>query len=86
MAVTRAMGRSYIKKLLEKRGWESDGAVKVKGRQPENDPLDAKNCVPMGNDVIQHYAAKMVAKDPSLKRLKRSELRAKVIEKHGPRN
>ena len=84
--VTRAMGRSYIKKLLEKRGWESDGAVKVQGRQPENDPLDAKNCVPMGNDVIQHYAAKMVAKDPSLKRLKRSELRAKVIEKHGPRN
>ena len=84
--VTRAMGRSYIKKLLEKRGWESDGAVKVKGRQPENDPLDAKNCVPMGNDVIQHYAAKMVAKDPSLKSLKRSELRAKVIEKHGPRN
>lgn len=84
--VSRAQGRSYIKKLLEKRGWESDGAVKVKGRQAENDPLDAKNCVPMGNDVIQHYAAKMVAKDPSLKSLKRSELRAKVIEKHGPRN
>jgi hypothetical protein len=40
----------------------------------------------MGNDVIQHYAAKMVAKDPSLKRLKQGELRAKVIEKHGPRN
>lgn len=84
--VSRAQGRSYIKKLLEKRGWASEGAVNTKARQPEHDPLDAKNCVPMGNDVIQHYAAKMVAKDPSLKRLKKSELRAKVIEKHGPRN
>ena len=84
--VTRAMGRSYIKKLLEKRGWASEGAVNVKAREPENDPLDAKKCIPMGNDVIQHYAAKMVAKDPSLKRLKQGELRAKVIEKHGPRN
>ena len=82
--VTRAMGRSYIKKLLEKRGWESEGAVRVKGRQPENDPLDPKNCVPLADDIVKQYADKMIKQDPSLKRLKKSELREKVIAKHGP--
>jgi len=81
--VTRAMGRSYIKKLLEKRGWSSEGGVNVKGRGPESDPLDAKNCIPLGEDIIRERAAVMQAKDPSLKRMNRRELREKIIEKHG---
>ncbi len=83
--VTRAQGRAYIRKLLEKRGWSAEGAVSVKGREPETDPLDRKNCIPLADDVIQRYAGKMLEKDPSLKRLSRKELRAKVIEKHGPK-
>lgn len=84
--VSRAQGRSYIKKLLEKRGWESDGAVKVKGREATSDPYDRKNRKLLGEDVISKYAGKMVEQDPSLKRISRQELREKVIEKHGPKD
>ena len=82
--VSRAQGRSYIKKLLDKRGWSSEGGVRATGRQPDKDPLDPKNCVPLADDIVKQYADKMIKQDPSLKRLKKSELREKVIAKHGP--
>lgn len=83
--VTRAMGRSYIKKLCEKRGWACEGAVNVKARDPENDPLDQKNCVPLANDIVNRIGKEMVRKDPSLQKKSKSELREMVIAKHGPR-
>lgn len=83
--VSRSQGRTYIRKLLERRGWESDGAVKVKGRGPEKDPYARENCIPLADDAIQQYSAKMIQKDPSLKRLSKREMREKVIEKHGPK-
>lgn len=37
--VPRTGGRSHVKKVLEQKGWSSvDGAVTVKGREPESDP------------------------------------------------
>lgn len=84
--VSRSQGRGYIRRLLEKRGWSSEGAVSVAGRGPESDPLDAKNCVPLGEDVIQRYAGKMIEKDPSLRQLGRKELRERVLDRHGPRS
>lgn len=79
--VTRAMGKSYIKKLLEKRGWSSDGAIKTKGRQPEKDPREGG--VPLAKDLVNEYAEKAVNRDPSMKLLSRAELREAVIAKHG---
>ena len=37
--VPRTGGRSHVKKVLEKKGWSSvDGAVIVKGKEPDQDP------------------------------------------------
>lgn len=83
--VTRAMGRSYIRKLCEKRGWECDGAVNVDHRQPEEDPLSQKNCVALGEDIIRDRAIAMAEKNPDIKRMDRNELRRKIIDKHGPK-
>jgi len=82
--VTRAMGRSYIRKLIEQRGGKMDASMNAVWNEPENDPLDAKNCTPLGDDIVKRYGDRMVKKDPSLGQLSRRELREKVIEKHGP--
>jgi hypothetical protein len=82
--VTRAMGRSYIRKLLENRGWSAEGGVNVKGREPESDPLDAKNCKPLGEDIVRRRMSEEIKKNPDLARGKnRKELRQKIIERHG---
>lgn len=82
--VTRAQGRSYIRKLCEQRGWACDGAVNVNHREPESDPLAPENCKPLGDDIIHNRARQMVEKDPSLKHMNRRELREKILHKHGP--
>lgn len=33
-------GRGHIRKVLESRGWGGEGAVNIKARQPERDPLE----------------------------------------------
>lgn len=81
--VTRAMGRSYIKKLLEKRGWAADGGVNVKGREPESDPLDPKNCKPLGEDIIRRRMREEIKSNPDLSKRDRSDLRQKIISRHG---
>jgi hypothetical protein len=81
--VTRAMGRSYIRKLLEKRGWSAEGGVNVKGREPESDPLDAKNCKPLGEDIIRRRMKEELKNNPELARKNRSELRQAIIDRHG---
>lgn len=79
--VSRAQGRSYIKSLIEKRGWDCDGAVNVKGRGPERDPFE--NAKPLGEDIIRDTARDMIKSDPSLAKLPRKELRERIINKHG---
>ncbi len=76
--------RSYIKNLCEKRGWECNGSVETKHREPESDPLSDENCVPLAKDIIRQKARQMVASDPGLKRKSRAELKRLVLEKHGP--
>ena len=82
--VTRAQGRSYIRKLCEKRGWACEGGVNVKHREPESDPLDLKNCKPLGEDIIRNRAMQMAEKNPDVARMPRRELREKIIAEHGP--
>lgn len=82
--VSRSQGRSYIKKLCEKRGWAIEGAVNVKSREPSEDPLAYENCVPIADDLIQGRINNMARKDPSVLRRSRKDLRREIIEKHGP--
>lgn len=76
--------RGYIKSLCERRGWAAEGAVEVKHREPDKDPLADENCIPMGEDLIRRKGKLLVQKDPSLKKLSRKELREKVLAKFGP--
>ena len=81
--VTRAQGRTYIKGLLERRGWACEGAVKTAHRQPEDDPLAARNCVRLADNIIIDRAKTMQKQDPSVKRMSRQALREKIIAEHG---
>jgi len=79
--VSRSDGRSYIKKLIESRGWECEGGVNVKGRSPEADPLDSAK--PLADDIIADTARDMIKADPEVGKLSRRELRERIVEKHG---
>mgnify|MGYP001564358568 CR=1 FL=1 len=75
-------GRSYIKKLCEKRGWACHGTVETKHRMP--DDHDPHNKVAMAPDLVRRHACAMVRKNPELRKLTKGELRNMVIAKHGP--
>jgi hypothetical protein len=70
--------RSYIKRLCDSRGWSAEGAVTVKGREPESDPHTPGE---LGDDIVRQKAVQMIEKDPSLKKLTRRDIRAKVLER-----
>ena len=80
--ITRAHGRSHIRKLLEKRGWSCDGDIKVDGREPEVDPLE--KAPKMSPYLVRDYMQKAIRSDPEAARMDRRELREKIIAKHGP--
>lgn len=75
-------GRGHIKKVSEMRGWESRGAVTVKGRQPEKDPLEGPR---LAEDLVQPEIKAIRAKDPKARKVADSELRQEVINKHAPK-
>lgn len=77
--------RSHIKKLCESRGWAAEGAVNVKHRQPESDPLADENCTPMGEDLIRSKGRVMLQDNPeAFKGMSRKEAREKILSVHGP--
>lgn len=80
--VNQSDGRGYIQKLCEQRGWACEGAVNLKAREPERDPVES--AVPLAPDVIRANARRMIQQNPSLARKSRKELTQMVLEKHGP--
>jgi hypothetical protein len=80
--VTRSMGRTYIRRLCEKRGWAVEGAVNVEAREPERDPFEA--AVPLAPDLVNRSIANMVRHNPALKQKSRKELRDMAVAKYGP--
>jgi len=81
---TRSQGRGYIKQLCERRGWAAEGAVTVAARQPEDDMLAPKHCVPLSENIVREKAMDMIQENPGLKSLNRKQLREKVLERYGP--
>ena len=77
-------GRDYIRRLCQDRGWESNGAVTTKHREPITDPHGPENCVPLHPQLVDQLAIQECRKNPDLQRKTKGELRAMVIEKHGP--
>ena len=72
-------GRGYIRRLCEKRGWGCEGAVNVKARPAERDPIAQSKL--LGRDIVARYESEAIKKDPSWKK-RRKELREKVIAEH----
>lgn len=73
-------GRGHIQKVLEERGWESDGIVKTKRREL----VEAQQPVPLGHDLVVKNAIKMLTKDPDLaRRASKREIKEEVIHRHG---
>ena len=71
-------GRGHIKKVLTERGWESDGAVKTKARQPE----EAPKSVPLAKDIVNRKVGQAHRDNPETKRMDQGELRHNIIKKH----
>ena len=71
-------GRGHIKAVCEKRGWEADGAVKTKRREPEEAPKSTG----LGKDIVDRKVAEATKKNPDLKRMDQGELRHYIIKKH----
>lgn len=82
--VSKAQGRGYIKRLCEQRGWACEGLVNVKAREPEDDPLADRNCIPMAPSLIKQNAAKLIKQDPSLAHKPQQEIRQAVLDRFGP--
>lgn len=75
--------RDHIRKLCEKRGWECNGAVTVKEREPLIDPHSPEACSPLHPKLVDQLAIDECRKNPDLQRKTKGELRAMIREKHG---
>ena len=71
-------GRGYVKKLLETRGWESEGAVKVRASGSRE-----QDAVALAPDLAKQMLPGVLEKDPKLKRASRREQLAEVARRHG---
>ena len=74
-------GRGHVKRVCEKRGWASEGAVNVKGREPEADPLDS--APRLAPDLVKEEVNARIKKNPDLARADRNNLEQEVISQHG---
>jgi hypothetical protein len=76
-------GRNHVKRVLEQRGWGSEGIVNVKPAQFVPDPPPA---APLSKGILKKMVAMKLKENPDLKTKPRAELEAQIIEKHGPQS
>lgn len=72
-------GRSYVKKLCEKRGWAAHGMVEVKHRPPDEEPVNCR----LAPDLIEDKMRQAIREKPELALRDRAEFAAEIVEKHG---
>ena len=75
-------GRGHIQKVCEDRGWECDGTVKTKYREPEEAPKKRKLAEP----IIKRKMLDAHARRPETKEMDQGELRQQMIDKHGSKD
>lgn len=73
-------GRGHIEKVCRQRGIPCSGAVNVKGREPDTNPLESK--VKLAEDIVQAKLRKRLLREPGLSNRTR-ELREDIVAKHG---
>lgn len=72
--------RSKVRDVCESEGWSCEGAVKVKGRQPEDEPKPVHKLAPK---IVDRICKQKINENPDLARIDRRDLEAEVISKHG---
>lgn len=71
-------GRGDVQRLCEERGWDADGAVKVRAGRRE-----APETVALAEDIVLKETEKLIEKEPELGR-NIEEVKDKVRKKHTP--
>jgi hypothetical protein len=72
-------GRGDAARLCEERGWEADGAVKVRAaRQVEHPEVE------VADDILDDEADKILAAHPEPRKVDRGELKHQIKEKRKP--
>lgn len=67
-------GRGDVQRVLEKRGWGSDGAVKVKTRNDVAPPPP----IGIADDLVETYTERRIEADPGQAERPREEVKAEV--------
>jgi hypothetical protein len=73
--------RGDVQRVCESRGWGCQGAVNVKGRQPEHDP---KVNVSVAPDIVERETHAAIAANPDLARRPFAEVAHDVTERIKP--
>lgn len=74
-------GRGYVQAFCEERGLPCRGSTNVKGREPENDPLEKK--IPLAADIVEGIRKSKIKENPDLARTNQNELRQQIVADHG---
>ena len=80
--VSPSGGRGQIQKTCERRGWECDGSVKTKYREPEEAPKKKQ----LAESIIKRKMLDAHARRPETKEMDQGELRQQMIDKHGSKD
>lgn len=76
-------GRGDATRLLEKRGWGSEGTVNVKPRQSAEEPKPGPDVAP---DLVEKYATEIAMRDPNPHLVDMANLKEQVVERLKPKN
>jgi hypothetical protein len=74
-------GRGDAQRVLEKRGWASEGMVNVKMREPEGEPKEAH----VAEDILERETKVEAAKHGKVSAKKREEIKETVRSKRTPK-
>lgn len=76
--------RGKARKVLEQRGESAEGAVNVKGREPESDPHEPIH--KLNPKIVDRIAKRKIRENPDLAKLDKRDLAADIVAKHGKQN
>lgn len=78
--VPPAGGMSHVRKVCEERGVGCQGALALKGRQPDSEPEHCR----LAPDLVQEQVAQMIAANPELRyTADPRDLAAEAVHQHG---
>ncbi len=75
--------RGEAQKLLEERGWGSEGTINVKPRETQEAPEAGPAMAP---DLVEKYATEIAMRDPHPELVDMKDLKEQVVDRMAPKN